>query len=283
MHFDQIGHDIPEGTTWSRVSFTDPPSHYEGLGGTKKISNTLLDMSNTTTPFEGLFVNLPTPAGSVMNLSGCVYGCTDPRSQFSLISFPTNGGSYFEQVHQDTGFIESIDQKTTTGALSDLQRSPNGWSFIIGTGTTSHLGTIFSISPGAGQGTAINSTTGQTSHVNQAPDGWNIDVPMTTVAINSGSINTTGPVTVGGTGHSIARGTAGNTDLAGEFAFSGGATATYTWAGTYASHPEVTLIPQATTATSCAPFVTYTGVTSFTINFPSAFTGSVSYTVIGRN
>jgi hypothetical protein len=90
-------------------------------------------------------------------------------------------------------------------------------------------------------------------------------------------------VTVTGTGSSISTKMASNTDLAGELAFSAATTATYTWAGTYTSHPEVVITPQATTATAANPWVTYTGVTSFTINFPSAFTGNGSCIAIASN
>jgi hypothetical protein len=33
IHFDQIGKDIPEGTTWNRVAFTDPASTIKGWEG----------------------------------------------------------------------------------------------------------------------------------------------------------------------------------------------------------------------------------------------------------
>lgn len=75
--------------------------------------------------------------------------------------------------------------------------------------------------------------------------------------------------------------TASNSDISGELAFSAATTASYSWANTYASHPECALEPQF--STTVAHWVTYTSTTSFTINFASAVTGSVSYVCIGRN
>lgn len=86
-----------------------------------------------------------------------------------------------------------------------------------------------------------------------------------------------------GTGSSISTNTASNTDLTGELIFSAATTGTYTFAGSYLSHPECWVQAQATTATSGAPWITYTGVASFTINFPSAFTGNATYGCFGRN
>ncbi len=84
------------------------------------------------------------------------------------------------------------------------------------------------------------------------------------------------------TGH-IATGTATNTDFAGELSFSASTTASYSFAATSSSHPECAITPQASVASSGHPWVTYTGTSSFTINFSSAFTGSVSYLCAFRN
>jgi hypothetical protein len=81
----------------------------------------------------------------------------------------------------------------------------------------------------------------------------------------------------------VKTGNASNTDLTGELVFSAATTGTYTFTGTYTSHPECWVQAQATTATSGQPWLTYTGVASFTANFPTAFTGTVSYGCIARN
>lgn len=80
---------------------------------------------------------------------------------------------------------------------------------------------------------------------------------------------------------SIGSGTASNSDISGELAFSAATTASYTFANTYSNHPECVFAPQF--STTVAHWVTYTGVASFTINFASAVTGSASYLCISRN
>ena len=79
-------------------------------------------------------------------------------------------------------------------------------------------------------------------------------------------------------------GTASNSDVTGELSFSSSTTASYTWANTYASHPECHGIePQFDIGAGNYHWVTYTGTSSFTINFHSAVTGAVSYGCTGRN
>lgn len=93
-----------------------------------------------------------------------------------------------------------------------------------------------------------------------------------------------GPATFAGTGFPVRSGTASNTDLVGELTFAAATTVTYSFTSTgITTHPVCTVSPEATTATSGTPFVTYTGVASFTINFPVAFTGTVGYQCLGRN
>jgi len=76
--------------------------------------------------------------------------------------------------------------------------------------------------------------------------------------------------------------TAANTDLAGELTLTAATSVTYAWIGTYASHPEAIVTPQFNLA-GVNMWVTYTGTTSFTVNFSSAVTGTVSYHAIARN
>lgn len=109
-------------------------------------------------------------------------------------------------------------------------------------------------------------------------------------ATTSGVITSTEPISVpslavSGTGFPIYSGTLANTDGVGDLTFSASTAQSYTFTSVPAltNHPICTPSPEATTATSGQPFVTYTGATSFTINFPTAFTGNVGYTCIGRN
>jgi len=78
-------------------------------------------------------------------------------------------------------------------------------------------------------------------------------------------------------------GTSGNTDLAGEFTISAAKTATYTFFGSYQSHPECVITPQFDIGSNSRMWVTYNGTTSFTANFPNIVSGKISYVCIGRN
>jgi hypothetical protein len=81
----------------------------------------------------------------------------------------------------------------------------------------------------------------------------------------------------------IATGTASNTDLTGELAFSAATTsATYTFTGTYTSHPECSFGLQFDPG---AHRVWMSTLSTTTLQFTSdsAQTGAVSYTCIGRN
>jgi hypothetical protein len=81
----------------------------------------------------------------------------------------------------------------------------------------------------------------------------------------------------------IGSGSASNTDLVGELSFSAATTASYSWTGSYTSHPECTVEPQFDFGSTHRHWITYTSTTSFTINFDSAQTGSVSYHCTARN
>jgi hypothetical protein len=71
--------------------------------------------------------------------------------------------------------------------------------------------------------------------------------------------------------------TASNVDGWGELSLSAATTASYTFANTYAVHPECFMQLQFNEGASVSHWVTYTGSTSFTMNFSSAVTGTVSY------
>ena len=78
-------------------------------------------------------------------------------------------------------------------------------------------------------------------------------------------------------------GSASNTDLAGELTLSSASTAKYTFSGAYNSHPECTVTPQFDPGAGNRYWITYTGTSSFTVNFASPVSGAVSYACIGRN
>ncbi len=74
-----------------------------------------------------------------------------------------------------------------------------------------------------------------------------------------------------------------NTDLDGELTLNAARTVTYPFAGFYHVHPECTATPQFDMGSGNRLWVTYSGVTSMTLNFAQAVTGSVSYVCLGRN
>jgi len=83
---------------------------------------------------------------------------------------------------------------------------------------------------------------------------------------------------------SVASGLSTNTDLTGELNLSSATTASHTFGGSYASHPECTVVPQFNAGTTNF-WVTYTvmsGTATFTVHFSSAVTGTVSYTCSAR-
>lgn len=88
---------------------------------------------------------------------------------------------------------------------------------------------------------------------------------------------------INGNGGHLLSGNPGNSDTSGELTFAGTTSQSFTFQRGWNSHPICTPSPEATTATSGQPFMSYTGATAFTINFPNAFTGNVGYTCIGKN
>ncbi|HEY7209094.1 MAG TPA: glycosyl hydrolase family 28-related protein [Bryobacteraceae bacterium] len=78
-------------------------------------------------------------------------------------------------------------------------------------------------------------------------------------------------------------GTAGNTDMNGEFTLSSATSASYSFSGQYQVHPECTATPQFDIGSGNRLWITYTGTASFKLNFAQPVTGSVSYVCLGRN
>jgi hypothetical protein len=98
------------------------------------------------------------------------------------------------------------------------------------------------------------------------------------------SINTnTGTATFNGTSTGVLMsGTGLNTDFTGELTLSGTLTATYQFSGTYANHPECMLSPQFN-VNGNLPWITYSGVSSFTVSFLLPVNGTVGYSCSARN
>lgn len=75
-----------------------------------------------------------------------------------------------------------------------------------------------------------------------------------------------------------------NNDFAGELSFSGTSTESYSFTGQIGSavHAECNVTPQFDVGSGVRFWVTYSGLTSFTVNFSTTVTGSVTYQCIGR-
>jgi hypothetical protein len=82
--------------------------------------------------------------------------------------------------------------------------------------------------------------------------------------------------------HQYRSGSAANTDLDGELVFSAATTATRTMAGTYTNHPECVARSQFDAGTANRHWISYSG-NSFTVNFATPVSGTVSYTCAARN
>lgn len=82
---------------------------------------------------------------------------------------------------------------------------------------------------------------------------------------------------------SLRSGTANNSDLSGELAFSNATAATYNFLGSYGAHIECWAEPQFDEGSGNRHWITYGGSSSMTVNFGTAVTGQVSYGCIGRN
>jgi hypothetical protein len=193
IHFDQLGGQIPEGTTWYRVAFQDTPNNYLGHGGTKPVANVMLDMTNNEAPFLTIFQNIPTPDTAFVTFQGCSFGCADARSNFLLFRVPTQNGTYTETIHQDTGKMERVTGNSTNTLT--VREEPADHIIILQTTGSGYIQTITtsdanSVVGGAGgtfstidqtssaTTTTIHGVSGD-SHVIQTVSGWSSDVPIT--------------------------------------------------------------------------------------------------------
>lgn len=99
------------------------------------------------------------------------------------------------------------------------------------------------------------------------------------------TLSSTGAATLGsGVTQLIKTNTASNSDLAGELSFSGTTTSsTYSFTGTYTSHPECTITPQFSPGAGHVIWISTLTTGSLQLSSDTAQTGAVSYTCLGRN
>lgn len=81
----------------------------------------------------------------------------------------------------------------------------------------------------------------------------------------------------------IMSGTASNTDFVGSLTFSSSSSQTQSLTGRYTTHASCQVTPQFNPGTGVNYWVTYTGTSSFTVNFSSPVTGVVTYSCLGQN
>jgi hypothetical protein len=157
-------------------------------------------------------------------------------------------------------------------------RTSDGAAFVLGTGVGANQALNLGYYP------SNNSNPFATLHLQNTYPGICVNSLGQTLVghdVSDNQCNSTATLTVQG---DMGSGTASNTDLVGELSFTAATSASYTFAvTTHAIHPECFAQAQASTATSGDPYITYTGATAFTINFPVAFTGSVSYHCLVRD
>jgi hypothetical protein len=84
-------------------------------------------------------------------------------------------------------------------------------------------------------------------------------------------------------GGRLQTGTEQNTDLVGELSISSSTSVSYVFAGYYNMHPECTITPQFDMGLNNRMWVSYTGASSFAVNFASPVTGLLTYSCIGRD
>lgn len=203
MHFDQISGFTPEGISWYRIAFTDSPSGYQGLSGSKIIGANLIDMSDTTTPFASLFLNLPVPTDVVFQFNGCVFGCSDSRSHTTFFSFAMNNGSYFQTVNQSTDSINTLLENVALNQLYNKFETDQGFSYFTSNGLTgpSNMENLFEWTGGSTKITT-SSNSGSTQNVFlMIPTGTSFSQPITVPSCIgcgggiSGSVTTTAAAT----------------------------------------------------------------------------------------
>lgn len=84
-------------------------------------------------------------------------------------------------------------------------------------------------------------------------------------------------------GGRLQTGTQSNSDMDGELNLAASKSASYSFAGYYLVHPECTASPQFDIGSGNRLWITYSGVSSFAVNFAQPVTGNISYVCMGRN
>ena len=147
--------------------------------------------------------------------------------------------------------LHSASNATTAGQVNitsgTATTSGNGGAQLVLAGATGSAGASITIHPGTGSG-----------HPN-------------------GQIQLQGSV--------VDNSTASNTDFRGELNLSTATTATYNFTSSIGSvnHAECVVTPQFDPGSGVRYWVTYSALTSFTVNFSTAVSGNVSYICVGRN
>jgi hypothetical protein len=201
--------------------------------------------------------------------------CLNSTSGLSL-TVPILADNISFSAHTPVVVNDLLSASSTTGQISDSGILKSSVALINAANTWATAQNFFT-------GSQVN------GHLICTVDGTNC--PSLAAYAQLGTANTfTAPQTVPdlvvtGTGVPIASGVSTNTDLIGELSFSSATTATYTFTSSPAPaiHLECLAEPQFDPGSGVRSWITYTGVTSMTINFSSAVTGNVSYGCIGRN
>jgi hypothetical protein len=287
------------------TSFTGDGALLSNSGSTGAVTATLANAgahkywgNNTGSPTTPAYVALVAGDLPAVPLSGLatqaldtvVMNATGGTASPTAVAMPSTG------INGCAGASNALIYNTTTHALG-CNLSAGGtssWSGITDpTGNVAHTmaadTTSFTYNSATGSSdlmlwtdTSSNSGTGIMAHFKTQASST--EIPWQADANGVGwQIATDGSLkAVGGSTHKIQSGTASNSDLTGELSFSTSSTATYSWTGSYTSHPECTVTPQFDNSTNRF-WVTYTSTSSFTINFSANVTGNVSYICVGRN
>lgn len=188
MHFDQISGAIPSSTTWWRIAFADSTAGYQGLGGSKGIGLSLMDFSNTTAPFSEIFFNMPVPTGNVFQFNGCVYGCSDSRSQTTFWSFEMNNGFYSQNINQATYAVHTNREDVATNQIFNTFESNQGFSHFTANGLSgaSEEENLFEWSPGSTRITTSSNNGSTTNIFFMSPTATTFSRPITITGTANG-------------------------------------------------------------------------------------------------
>lgn len=257
-----------------------------------------------------------TSGGEVVLLGVVLSGCGTSGS--ATIAFAGQLPVIFDSASANVGDAVGVSM-TVPGAAIDLGSSnPTSGAAIIGTITLSPSGaqpSACTVAPGCyvqlnlggggggGQGgspnaVVTNPATNATNSIQptvstvqgltvEAPSSAGGTLPILQANDNTGAqalaVLQNGTVKLGksGAAPSVGSDTAANTDLDGELTMSSN-TATYTFSGTYSSHPTCIASNETATAANSGIKVTYTGVVSVTFTTTGA-SDVISYHCLFRN